>query len=107
MQAKPTGSKLILRSLEFVRPYRRTLIAVTALALFLAALSAVDPLLMKYLFDQLGAGTAVGKFTAAMAGLVVLEIARAALQAWLGVRSWDVRLGVDYTVRERVMGQRN
>jgi ATP-binding cassette subfamily B protein len=107
MQAKPTGSKLILRSLEFVRPYRRTLIAVTCLALFLAALSAVDPLLMKYLFDQLGAGNGVSKFTAAMTGLVVLEIARAALQAWLGVLSWDVRLGVDYTVRERVMGKLN
>jgi ATP-binding cassette subfamily B protein len=107
MQAKHTGSKLILRSLEFVRPYRRTLIAVTGLALFLAALSAVDPLLMKYLFDQLGAGNAASKFTFAIIGLVGLEIARAALQAWLGVLSWDVRLGVDYTVRERVMGKLN
>jgi ATP-binding cassette, subfamily B, bacterial len=107
MQANHPGSSLILRSLEFVRPYRRTLIAVTGLALFLAALSAVDPLLMKYLFDQLGTGNGVSNFTLAMAGLVALEIARAALQAWLGVLSWDVRLGVDYTVRERVMGKLN
>jgi ATP-binding cassette, subfamily B, bacterial len=107
MQAKQTGFQLTLRSLEFVRPYRRTLIAVTCLALFLAALSAIDPLLMKYLFDQLGAGTGLSKFSLAMASLVVLEITRAGLQAWLGVLSWDVRLGVDYTVRERVMGKLN
>jgi ATP-binding cassette, subfamily B, bacterial len=107
MHAKQTGFHLILRSLEFVRPYRRTLTAVTCLALFLASLSAVDPLLMKYLFDQLSAGAGLSKFSLAMGVLVVLEIARAGLQAWLGVLSWDVRIGVDYTVRERVMGKLN
>jgi ATP-binding cassette, subfamily B, bacterial len=107
MQAKQTGFQLILRSLEFVRPYRRTLISVTCLALLLAAFSAADPLLMKYLFDQLSAGTGLSKFSLAMGTLVVLEIVRAGLQAWLGVLSWDVRLGVDYTVRERVMGKLN
>jgi ATP-binding cassette subfamily B protein len=107
MQAKQTGFQLTLRSLEFVRPYRRTLIAVTCLALVLAALSAVDPLVMKYLFDQLGAGTGLSKFSVAIASLVALEITRSGLQAWLGVLSWDVRLGVDYTVRERVMGKLN
>ncbi|HEV8455270.1 MAG TPA: ABC transporter ATP-binding protein [Gemmatimonadales bacterium] len=107
MQAKETAFQLTLRSLEFVRPYRRTLIAVTCLALFLAALSAIDPLVMKYLFDQLGAGTGLSKFSLAIAALVILEITRAGLQAWLGVLSWDVRLGVDYTVRERVMGKLN
>ena len=107
MQAKQTSLHLTIRSLQFVRPYRRTLIAVTCLALFLAALSAVDPLVMKYLFDQLGAGVGLSNFTVAMAALVGLEIVRAGLQAWLGVLSWDVRLGVDYTVRERVMGKLN
>lgn len=107
MQAKQTRFQLTRRSLEFVRPYRRTLTAVTCLALFLAALSAIDPLVMKYLFDQLGAGTGLSKFSLAIAALVILEITRAGLQAWLGVLSWDVRLGVDYTVRERVMGKLN
>jgi ATP-binding cassette, subfamily B, bacterial len=107
MQAKQTGFQLTLRATEFVRPYRRTLIAVTCLALLLAALSAADPLVMKYLFDQLGAGSGLSKFSLAIAALVVLEITRAGLQAWLGVLSWDVRLGVDYTVRERVMGKLN
>ena len=107
MQAKQPGFKLVLRSLPFVRPYRRTLMGVTALALLLAALSAADPLLMKYLFDQLATGAGPAEFAITMSALVTLEVTRAALQAWLGVLSWDVRLGVDYTVRERVMGKLN
>jgi ATP-binding cassette, subfamily B, bacterial len=107
MQAKQPGFRLVLRSLQFVQPYRRTLVAVTALALFLATLSAVDPLIMKYLFDQLGAGAGLSLFATAIFALMILELVRAGLQAWLGVLSWDVRLGVDYTVRERVMGKLN
>jgi ATP-binding cassette subfamily B protein len=107
MRASNPGLQLILRSLQFVRPYRRSLTAVTALALVLAALSAVDPLVMKYLFDQLSQPGGLANFGVAMSALVILELARAALQAWLGVLSWDVRLGVDYTVRERVMGKLN
>ena len=101
------GLHLVVRSLQFVRPYRRTLVAVTGLALFLAALSAVDPLVMKYLFDQLSQAGGLANFGIAMSALVLLELIRAGLQAWLGVLSWDVRLGVDYTVRERVMGKLN
>ncbi len=107
MQAQQTGFQLALRSLQFVRPYRRALLAVTGLALLLAALSALDPLVMKYLFDQLGAGGGLTKFTIAICALVALEVARAGLQAWLGVLSWDVRLGVDYTIREQVMSKLN
>ena len=102
-----TGFQLARRSLQFVRPYRRKLVGVLSLALVLAALSAIDPLIMKYLFDELGRGAGMTAFALTMAGLAVLELARAALQAWLGVLSWDVRLGVDYTVREQIMGKLN
>ncbi|HEX7337883.1 MAG TPA: ABC transporter ATP-binding protein [Gemmatimonadales bacterium] len=102
-----TGFQLARRSLQFVRPYRRKLVGVLGLALLLAALSAIDPLVMKYLFDELGRGGSMTPFALTMAGLAGLEIARAGLQAWLGVLSWDVRLGVDYTVREQIMGKLN
>jgi ATP-binding cassette subfamily B protein len=102
-----TGFELAKRSLQFVRPYRRTLTGVISLALLLAALSAVDPLLMKYLFDALEHGMGMASLGLIMSGLVLLELARAGLQAWLGVLSWDVRLGVDYTMRERVMSKLN
>jgi ATP-binding cassette, subfamily B, bacterial len=102
-----TGFQLARRSLQFVYPYRHRLVGVLSLALLLAALSAIDPLLMKYLFDQLGGGGDRRVFALTMVGLASLEVARAVLQAWLGVLSWDVRLGVDYRVREKVMDKLN
>jgi ATP-binding cassette subfamily B protein len=102
-----TGLQLARRSFQFIHPYRRKLTGVVALALLLAALSAIDPLVMKYLFDELSRGGSMTPFALTMVGLAGLELARAGLQAWLGVLSWDVRLGVDYTVREQVMGKLN
>jgi ATP-binding cassette, subfamily B, bacterial len=102
-----SGFQLAKRSLQFVRPYRSTLAGVISLALLLAALSAVDPLLMKYLFDALERRSGLSSLGVIMGGLVALELARAGLQAWLGVLSWDVRLGVDYTMRENVMSKLN
>lgn len=102
-----SGFRLAKRSLQFVRPYRSTLAGVISLAMLLAALSAVDPLLMKYLFDALERRSGLATLGMIMAGLVALELARAGLQAWLGVLSWDVRLGVDYTMRENVMSKLN
>jgi ATP-binding cassette subfamily B protein len=101
------GLQLARRSLQFVRPYRRPLSGVIALALVLASLSAIDPLIMKYLFDELERRSGVTALGFIMAGLVVLELTRAGLQAWLGILSWDVRLGVEYTVRERVVSKLN
>jgi ATP-binding cassette, subfamily B, bacterial len=101
------GLQLARRSLQFVRPYHRPLTGVIALALFLASLSAIDPLIMKYLFDQLEHRTGVTALGITVGGMVVLELARAGLQAWLGILSWDVRLGVEYTVREQVVSKLN
>ncbi|HYF39820.1 MAG TPA: ABC transporter transmembrane domain-containing protein, partial [Gemmatimonadales bacterium] len=101
------GFQLAKRSLQFVRPYRRALSGVITLALILAALSAVDPLVMKYLFDELERRTGIQTLAAIMAGLVVLELTRAGLQAWLGILSWNVRLGVEYTLREQLVSKLN
>jgi ATP-binding cassette, subfamily B, bacterial len=101
------GIARAVRSLQFVRPYRHHLGVVVLLALILAALSASDPLIMKYLIDRLGTPGGMPAFGKAMAGLLLLELSRAALQGWMGVWSWDIRLGVEYRVRESVVGKLN
>jgi ATP-binding cassette, subfamily B, bacterial len=101
------GLQLARRSLQFVRPYCRPLSGVIGLALVLAALSAIDPLIMKYLFDQLERHAGLGALGFIVGGMIILELTRAALQAWLGIVSWDVRLGVEYTVREQVVSKLN
>jgi ATP-binding cassette subfamily B protein len=98
---------LAARSLEFARPQRRRLSAVVALALLLAAASALDPLILKYLFDRLGSPDGLPGFATGLAALAALEVGRAGLQGVMGVWSWDVRLAVEYEVRERVVGKLN
>jgi len=51
--ASPPGT-LLRRALPFALPHRARLAAVVALALFVAALGAVEPLVLKRLFDELG-----------------------------------------------------
>ncbi len=99
--------RLLRRSLEFVRPHIPALRGVLALALLLSALSAVDPLIMKFLFDLLGSGGDFRLFGFAMGALLVAELGRAGLTAWLGTSSWDLRLRVEYAVRERVTAKLN
>jgi len=103
----PLRPALSARSLEFVRPYRGALCGVLGLALILSTFSALDPLIMKYLIDQLGRPDGGHAFAVAIAGMLALELARALLQWYLGAWSWDVRLGVEYTVRERVISKLN
>jgi ATP-binding cassette, subfamily B, bacterial len=78
---------------------------VVALALLLAAASALDPLLMTYLFDHLGTRDGLDAFSFGLAALAALEVTRAGLQGLMGVWSWDVRLAVEYEVRERVVSK--
>ncbi|HEU4698804.1 MAG TPA: ABC transporter ATP-binding protein [Gemmatimonadales bacterium] len=98
---------LARRAYDFVRPHRRALALVTLLALVLSTLSAVEPLVMKWLFDALGGKQGLHVLMLAMGGLLVLELVRAGLTAWLGTVSWDVRLEVEYAVRERVTEKLN
>ena len=98
---------LAARSREFARPQRRRLAVVIALALLLAAASALDPLIMKFLFDQLGTPGGLHAFAMGVAALVALEMVRAAMQGVMGVWSWDVRLAVEYEVRQRLITKLN
>jgi ATP-binding cassette subfamily B protein len=107
VSASAPNRRLLCRSLEFVRPHLRTLVGVLALALVLSSLSAIDPLIMKFLFDLLGSGGDLHLFASLMAALLAAELGRAALTSCLGTSSWDLRLKVEYAVRERVTAKLN
>jgi ATP-binding cassette subfamily B protein len=98
---------LLRRALQFVAPYRTRLIGISALALVVAALGALQPLVLKYIFDAL-AGHPEWRLLALIVGvLLMVEIARTIAEGWLSVATWDLRLAVDYALRERLLGKLN
>jgi ATP-binding cassette subfamily B protein len=98
------GRRLAWRSLEFIAPYKGAVVGIVALALVLSVVGAADPLILKYLFDALSRGERL-PLLVALAALFGIEIARALIGAQSSVLTWRVRLGVDYTVRERVLAK--
>lgn len=62
---------------------------------------------MKYLFDGLSGAGSLRTLGIVAAGLLMLEIGRAVLGGWLSVLSWDVRLAVEYGVREQIVAKLN
>jgi ATP-binding cassette, subfamily B, bacterial len=100
-----SGLDLAARSIEFVAPYKLAAVGILTLALLSAILGAADPLVMKYLFDALGSGRAGTALLLAVAALLALELGRAGLGASLNVRTWDVRLAVDFALRERLLAK--
>src|SRR3954470_14896663 len=95
---------LALRAREFVRGYRAPIAGIVALALLLAVLGAADPLVMKYLFDALTAGKA-SALPMAIGALLAIEAGRAGLTRVLSVLTWNVRVGVDFHMRERLVAK--
>ncbi|HEX5581510.1 MAG TPA: ABC transporter ATP-binding protein [Gemmatimonadaceae bacterium] len=98
----PSGGRLARRALDFVRPFRASVLWVTLLALVLSALAAVDPLLMKVLFDGLAGGEG-STLLWALAAILGLELARAGLGAWSATLTWRVRLDLDFSIRARTL----
>ena len=97
------GFALAKRGLDFIRPHRWRITVIVATALLLAAVTAAEPLVMKRLFDSLGSSDPLPAFLGSLATLVVLEIARASVNGWLSVRTWEVRIAVEYGIRERLV----
>jgi len=101
----PNTLALVRRSAQFVTPFAPRLAGITLLGLTVAALGVAQPLAMKAVFDELAKGGATGTFGIAVGALLLLEVSRAVFGGWLSVVTWNVRLGVDYAVRERLIGK--
>ena len=100
----PSTSSFVRRAAGFVRPYRLLVAGIVGIALVIAVLGAVDPLVMKYLFDGLAAG-APRPLALGLVALLGIELGRSLLGGWLATLTWDVRLGVDFDLRERLLAK--
>jgi ATP-binding cassette, subfamily B, bacterial len=98
--------KQTLRRLApYFAPHQLGLCGILALALSSSALGAIEPLLMKALFDALAAGrpvTALATFVGALLGMLLL---REALAALLDALTWRVRIGAGYAMLQATVTQ--
>ena len=98
---------MMQRSLQFIARDRVRIIWIIVLGLSVAALNVAQPLVLKRIFDVLVEGTTASALASGLLLLLVVELSRALVSALLSVRTWDVRVGVEYRLRELLLGKLN
>src|SRR5947207_7871381 len=88
------------RALAFAFPYRRTVLAIFLITLALAVLNAAEPLIMKYVFDDLAAARHSRVLAIAICSLIALAIFREMATAYSNWQTWHARLGIHYALLE-------
>jgi len=88
------------RAAAFVRPFRRPIAAILALSLGLAAINAVEPLVLKLLFDEIGGAAGhevLARAVLYLLGLALFREATTAVTNWL---TWRTRLKLHHDLLE-------
>ncbi len=103
--------RLWTRAAPYLKPFRLGIAEIAALSLLAALMGVIEPLVMKRIVDALS-GVVPGPVVRSVvlqsvAALAGLEVLRAVLAGRITVRTWDVRLGVDFQVRRDVVGALN
>jgi len=92
------------RAIGFIVPHKGILSVIMLLTIILAALGALEPLVMKYIFDKLGTGVMMSLLTGILM-LVGLNIAREAVNSLSNWLAWRVRLDVNYGILEATVSR--
>ena len=93
----------IKRILPLMAPYRYGIIAVLVITVITSAMDAVEPLLMKTLFDAIGPGKAFSPLTVAVSALILLVLVRRLAGGLLNWLFWRVRIGVNNDIQHAVV----
>ncbi len=88
------------RALMFLRAYRLALFFVLLLSFALAGLNAVEPLVLKYIFDSLGCTGAEKSIISGLIILFLVSIGRELIGGSSNWLTWKVRLGIHYLLLE-------
>lgn len=96
--------KNLKRALLFVAPHKGALAIVMCMTLTVAALGAVEPLVMKYIFDKLGTKVTATLLTG-VAMLIGLNVAREAIGGVSNWLTWRVRLDINYELLDAIVGR--
>jgi ATP-binding cassette subfamily B protein len=94
---------LARKTVPFLAPCGWTISVVVVLTAVLSAMEAVEPLLMKYLFDSFSQASVMENFAKAALGLLLLGIGNQALGGVLNWLTWRVRINVQFNLQKAVV----
>lgn len=84
------------RALHFAAPFRGKVFTILGITLFLAAINAAEPLVMKFIIDALSSTPAAAPLLKGVLWLVGLGIIRELVTAASNWMTWHTRLGIHY-----------
>jgi ATP-binding cassette, subfamily B, bacterial len=102
MSNAPAPNRL-RRALGFAFPYRGAVLIIFFVTLALAAISAAEPLLLKYVFDELASGRQLRVLAWQIGLLAGLSIVREIATAYSSWQTWRARLGIHYSLLENTV----
>lgn len=93
------------RTSVFIKTYRISIGAILILAFAVAGLNAIEPLILKYLFDEIEGNKVVKSLIAGLSALLVLFAVREGAGAFSNYLTWRTRLGIHYLLLEATVGR--
>ncbi len=100
---RATRMRRLRRALGFAVPYRKVVFAIVLITLLMAAVNAAEPLILKYLFDDLTSKRQVKTLVACLVILVALGIFREVATAFSNWLTWHARLGIHHRLLENTV----
>jgi ATP-binding cassette, subfamily B, bacterial len=105
MQSPSSARGHLRRSLTYLRPFRFSVFAILVLVLLNGGINALEPLVLKHIFDSLGSEGSVRAVVLGVALLLGAGAVREGLNALSNWLTWRTRIGVHFSLMEQVVGR--
>jgi ATP-binding cassette, subfamily B, bacterial len=99
------GFKRLHEAVQFAFPQRHAIAAIIALTLLVAGMNAVEPLILKSIFDELGGGRRIAILVSAIATLAGFAFMRESFDGLTNWLTWRTRIGLQYALLEATVGK--
>jgi ATP-binding cassette subfamily B protein len=93
------------RALQFTRAHTASVVIISLCTLVLAAANAAEPLILKFVFDNLGKRLPIQALTSGIILLVAIVIGREIVSAVSNWLTWHTRLGIHYALLDATVGR--
>ncbi len=105
MQSPSSAHGHLRRSVTYIRPFRFSVFAILVLVLLNGGINALEPLVLKHIFDSLGSEGSVRAVVLGVALLLGAGVVREGLTAVSNWLTWRTRIGVHFSLMEQVVGR--